>query len=332
MQVEAAVAAAVAMASVRALRAQLEDNLNEQRSLRAQEAELRDQIAALEAVEAAEAAEAAAAASSSSGGGAAAVGSDATTFDWSGAFPWDAAVLDVLASRFGHASFRPLQREVINATLKGKDVFAVLPTGAGKSLIFQLPGLLAPHGLTVVVSPLVSLMTDQVHNLQSKGIRAALLASDVTSREQTTAIQQEAADPVSSGLRFLYVTPERVAKSKQLLAKLQKAYLASKLSRIAIDEAHCAAAQGHDFRPVRTRDANLRPSPLASSVTCLWLRGMRSSPNTLAGLPGPRHAPCVLPRDAHPRPHRHRLRRGARRRRAQPRPRDAPRRRLPRPL
>ena len=84
--------------------------------------------------------------------------------------------------------------------------------------------------------------------LNTRGIRAALLAADLTDRAQSTAIHHQVENPASSGLRFLYVTPERIAKSKNLLSKLQKAYLSGGLRRFAIDEAHCACAHGHDFR------------------------------------------------------------------------------------
>ena len=221
------------------IRLQLESNLQEQQPLYSQLQELQGQEKQLRR-RLAEAEQAEKAAPSSGAG---------SSDDWSSDFPWDATVDSTLSARFGHRTFRPLQREVINATLSGRDCFTILPTGAGKSLLFQLPGMVAESGLTVVVSPLVALMTDQLASLKAKGVHAALLAADVTSREETTLIQQHAADPKGSGLRFLYVTPERVAKSKMLISRLQKAYLAGGLSRIAVDEAHCAAAQGHDFRP-----------------------------------------------------------------------------------
>jgi superfamily II DNA helicase RecQ len=141
--------------------AHLEDrlaaNLREQALLRDEEVELRRQIA--------RAAPSAAAESEAAQVAAEAAGDVPTTSpptDWAGAFEWDVLVQELLFSRFGHTGFRPLQREVINACLSSRDVFAVLPTGAGKSLTFMLPALIRPSGLTLVVSPLVSLMQDQV--------------------------------------------------------------------------------------------------------------------------------------------------------------------------
>ena len=190
--------------------------------------------------------------------------------DWAGAsFEWDQRLQEALLKRFGHSSFRPLQREVMNATLSDRDVFAVLQTGSGKSLLFQLPGLLRPSGLTVVISPLVSLMVDQVASLERLGIRSSLLAAELTDRQASTQIHHDIADPSVSGLRFLYVTPERIAKSKMLLSRLQKAYEAGHLLRFAIDEAHCAAAQGHDFRPDYLSLGTLRSSFPNVPILCL---------------------------------------------------------------
>ena len=193
---------------MRQLRDELEDNLKRQRELQHEEHQIR---AAMQVEIAATSAAAAPSAPTTS------------STDWAGRFEWDGRVAELLSTRFGHpGGFRPLQREVINATLSQRDAFAVLPTGSGKSLLFQLPGLLAESGLTVVVSPLVSLMTDQVQGLTARGVHAALLAADVTDRTQSTEIHRLIESPSSSALRFLYVTPERIAKSKLLLAKLQK--------------------------------------------------------------------------------------------------------------
>lgn len=221
-------------ASAEQLERLLEENHAEQLQLRREEAELRQRLRQAE---------------ESTSAPAPVPAAPAPTIDWSGAFAWDGLVRDALRTTFGFNAFRPLQREVINATLSGRDCFATLCTGSGKSLLFMLPALLKPSGLTVIVCPLVSLMQDQVSRLGALGLRAALVAADVTDRAAAAAVQNEAADPAGSGLRFLYVTPERVAKSKLLLSRLQKAYLAGGLDRIAIDEAHCCAAQGHDFRP-----------------------------------------------------------------------------------
>ncbi|HUA39845.1 MAG TPA: RecQ family ATP-dependent DNA helicase [Candidatus Sulfopaludibacter sp.] len=149
---------------------------------------------------------------------------------------------------FGFSSFRPLQEEIICDSLAGKDVFAVLPTGGGKSLCFQLPALLRP-GLTVVVSPLIALMKDQVDALQAAGVAATFLNSSLAAGESR---------PRLRGLhhgefRLLYVAPERLMLSG-FLEDLKK----WNVSLFAIDEAHCISEWGHDFRPEYRRLSTLR--------------------------------------------------------------------------
>ncbi len=146
---------------------------------------------------------------------------------------------ECLRKTFGFADFRAGQREIISAILDGRDVLAVMPTGGGKSLCYQLPALVR-DGLTVVVSPLIALMRNQVAQLQGHGIAAGALNSS-NSREETNALL----DAVSNrSLRLLYVAPERLALG-DTKAMLQRAGV----SLLAIDEAHCVSQWGHDFRP-----------------------------------------------------------------------------------
>eukprot|EP00667_Euglena_gracilis_P005376 EG_transcript_5412 len=170
-----------------------------------------------------------------------------SALDWVGQFEWDSRVDQLLAEKFGFASFRPLQREVINAVLSGKDVFVVMPTGSGKSLTFQLPALLW-DGLCLVVSPLISLMQDQAEALQRRGISAALLTGETTRPERDATLAM-VAKPTESRLKLLYVTPELLAKSKTTVSKLQAAYKKAALKLIVIDECHCCSQWGHEFRP-----------------------------------------------------------------------------------
>ncbi|MGA2257671.1 MAG: RecQ family ATP-dependent DNA helicase [Thermoguttaceae bacterium] len=170
--------------------------------------------------------------------------------------------LDALLPRFGLSTFRPGQREVISTVLAGKDCLCVMPTGGGKSLCYQLPAL-ALDGLTLVVSPLIALMKDQVDQLQARGFAVTFINSTLPVEEQ-----HDRLDRVAAGeFRLAYVVPERFRSSRFL-----EAVRAVGLKLLAVDEAHCISQWGHDFRPDYARLGYFRrmlgnPTTIALTAT-----------------------------------------------------------------
>jgi ATP-dependent DNA helicase RecQ len=154
----------------------------------------------------------------------------------------------ILKKYWGYEQFRPLQEDIINSILGGKDTLALLTTGGGKSICFQVPAL-CTEGICIVVSPLIALMKDQVENLKRKGIKALAIFSGMSKREIDIALD----NCIYGGYKFLYVSPERL-KTELFLARLSK----MKVNLVAIDEAHCISQWGYDFRPPYLEIAELR--------------------------------------------------------------------------
>lgn len=168
-------------------------------------------------------------------------------------------IRNILVKYWGYSSFRLMQEDIIRSVMEGKDTLALLPTGGGKSICYQVPGL-AMEGLCLVVTPLIALMKDQVENLKKRGIKAAAIHSGMHKREIETAISNS----IFGSLKFLYVSPERL-QSSSFRENLQR----MNINILAVDEAHCISQWGYDFRPSYLNIADIRKMVMNAPILAL---------------------------------------------------------------
>lgn len=156
--------------------------------------------------------------------------------------------IEVLEKYWGYTSFRNMQKEIVDAALSGKDVLAILPTGGGKSVCFQVPAMMKP-GMALVITPLIALMKDQVQNLNDRGIKALAVYMGMSRREIELALN----NAVYGDFKFLYISPERLSTAafREFLKDMDISY-------IVVDEAHCISQWGYDFRPDYLKIADIR--------------------------------------------------------------------------
>lgn len=198
-----------------------------------------------------------------------------------------AAALDTLKRYFGYSSFRPGQERMVSAILSGCDALGVMPTGAGKSICYQVPALMLP-GLTLVVSPLVSLMADQVRALKAAGARPSYLNSTLTPAQQNTVLKR-----ASEGwYQIMYVAPERLADPRFLaFARAAAGSGGIGIPLVAVDEAHCVSQWGQDFRPsyleIASFVAALPRRPVLAAFTATATERVRADISTMLGLRAP---------------------------------------------
>lgn len=187
----------------------------------------------------------------------------------------------ILTQHFGYKEFRDGQAELIDNIIKGRDVVGIMPTGAGKSMCYQVPALIM-NGITIIISPLISLMKDQVQSLIENGIPAAYINSTLTMRQTSKAFE----NATNGKYKLMYVAPERLG-TKEFLSFAQHAHI----SMIAVDEAHCVSHWGQNFRPsylkIRTFIDRLQARPVISAFTATATREVKEDILKILKLNGP---------------------------------------------